>query len=213
MTMPIGTIKPEWQGKTVYILGGGPSVAGLDLDLISGKPVIGINDGGLKMRTPVLFSMDKTWITKRMTYFNHFNGDMYFAVSTDIQGLKSINNVNIMNRDRRSGMHKDPGTVNGLNSGYGALNLAYHIKPSNVVLLGFDMGYDDKKKTHWHDGYEWGGGGSLDRYKKWASCFDMAKWDLDKMGIRVYNASKASKITCFEYIDLSEAVNGLSQCL
>ena len=72
------------------------------------------------------------------------------------------------------------------NSGYGALNLAYHFNATEVVLLGFNG--DNSRKF---DGKK-----SRDLLHL-PKLFESAKVQLDQKGVMVYNANTEGDIDCF----------------
>ena len=87
--------------------------------------------------------------------------------------------------------------INGLNSGYAAINLAVLKKARRIYLLGFDMVPTAKDKTHWHDGYPWNNGSSIVYYSRWAKLFDTIAKQLPD-GVEVINANENSGIDSFK---------------
>lgn len=89
------------------------------------------------------------------------------------------------------GLCEDLNQIATGNSAYGALNLAYHLGASEIILLGISG--DQRPKF---DG----------TYCKCLShlpdLFESAIPQLTERGVRVYTANKITKITCFPYIDI-----------
>lgn len=212
MTIEYFTTKREWDGKTVYIIGGGPSLKGYDLSVLKSQLTIGVNDCAFHCGTDVLFSLDRTWMNQRYRLINEFKGDKYLAVSSDFLRLQDIREARYLYRSRKNGVNTPPNTVNGLNSGYGALNLAFINGAKTIYLLGFDMGFKEKMENHWHAGYPWCRTQSQRRYDAWALEFNQAEIDLSKNGIMVYNCSEDSRINCFPKVNLQRVLDDLSIC-
>jgi len=93
----------------------------------------------------------------------------------------------------------------GNNSGYAAINLAYHLieqeesPDRRIVLLGFDMTFVDGQ-SNWHDGYIVKTEPSV--YTKMLGNFDLLAVMLNAAGYTVINANMASKLECFVKVPL-----------
>ena len=110
--------------------------------------------------------------------------------------------VNVFECDHHTDELSDaPDQLNGPNSGYCALNLAYKMRPRVVYLFGFDH-----RPGHFHSESEWrargeGCGESLRKYAEWsASCYEARRF-FDTAGIRVYNTNRQSLVRAFEFGD------------
>jgi len=91
--------------------------------------------------------------------------------------------------------------LNGENSGYCALNLAYLLGPERVYLYGFDMNYENGK-DHFFGDYEWKGEGcsnSGKKFAKWVKEMEDAAEQFEKAGIEVFNTNPQSAIKAFKY--------------
>ena len=96
------------------------------------------------------------------------------------------------------------GIRDGGNSGYAAINLAYHLGAKTIILLGFDM-YTVGKDTHWHDGYTSTANTEV-MSKLMVPNFDTLINPLDKRKVKVYNASPNSRLECFTKITIEESL-------
>lgn len=99
-----------------------------------------------------------------------------------------------------------PGRLNGTNSGTCALNRAFHIRPLDLYLFGFDMQDGPEGQQHWHPPYPW-----ADRWKtnggkfaSWAKEFDFIGKQLKSAGIRTWNVSDRSLISQFPTLDYGD---------
>jgi len=91
----------------------------------------------------------------------------------------------------------------GGNSGFQCLNLAYHLGYRDVILLGYDMGFTDKK--HWFGDHE----PRIDRhsnYPDWIKRFDRASTKINQHMI-VANASRQTALKCFQRRSLEDALD------
>lgn len=88
------------------------------------------------------------------------------------------------------GLSEDPGAIHTGNSAYGALGLAYHMRPKRIVLCGVDA--DDQPRID---------GGRTRSLAHLALLFASAVPQLRAAGIEVVNASPWSLIECFPKID------------
>lgn len=96
------------------------------------------------------------------------------------------------------GLSEDPGAIHTGNSGFGALGLAYHLRPSRIVLLGID----GRGRKRW-DGTV---NGPLDHMPE---LFRGAVDQLDRAGIEVVNGSMTSHVRCFRQCAPSMALGWL----
>lgn len=135
--MSYWVVTPEWLGERVFILGCGPSLSMVSASRLSrsGK-VIAVNDAYLKApRADILYFCDKKWWQSsealvRTTFF----GRWIVTLEHKLHGVKRLRNTGPI------GLEQDPsGIRHGSNSGYQAINLAYHLGAKEIVLVGFDM--------------------------------------------------------------------------
>lgn len=91
------------------------------------------------------------------------------------------------------GLSDDKSCIHTGNSAYGALNLAFHMEPSEIIILGVNGNRLNPKFDNRHCV------GDLSHLPK---LFESAKNTLDTNGIRVYNANRETLVKCFEYTDI-----------
>jgi hypothetical protein len=96
----------------------------------------------------------------------------------------------------------------GMNSGYQAINLAYLMGATHIVLLGYDM-QPTGGKQHWFgehpDELRTGPLQSM-----FAPKFVRLALDLEAAGIRVTNCTRETALTCFKRASLQETLASLS---
>lgn len=95
----------------------------------------------------------------------------------------------------KHGLAESEHQINTGNSAYGALGLAYHMRPDRIVLVGVD-GSDEPRVE----------GGQCNNLSHLPMLFASAVPQLARAGISVANASPHSKIDCFPRITRDEAL-------
>lgn len=94
----------------------------------------------------------------------------------------------------------------GSNSGYQAINLAYLLGASKIVLLGYDM-QRDGEQVHFfgnHPYHKPGGGPTNSLMKDWCEKFVALARDLNNEGVEVINATRKTALTAFDRLVLEE---------
>ena len=163
-----------WEGESVWILGGGPSVYkqfGIPLTLIEEviklkKPFSALSDYLAPIHNKRVIGINNAYKLGNWIDIIYF-GDCAFYVANRI-GLTEYTGIKItacprfakntkerirhipVHPTKRLGICENPKyTAWNANSGSAALSLAAHLKCKRVFLLGFDM-CADGKNTHWH---------------------------------------------------------------
>lgn len=104
------------------------------------------------------------------------------------------------------GLSLDPEVIHeGGNSGYQALNLAYHAGAGRIVLLGYDM-QRTGGRAHWFGDHPRGLQVSSP-FEDWRRRFDALAADLARAGVEVINASRETALTCFRRAPLESIGN------
>jgi len=145
-----------WKGRTVVILGGGPSLTQEQVDYVRGKAkVIAINNAYLLAPwADMLYFCDARWFKwhKDKSEFQNFKG-LRVTLSNETRVPLEKLDIKSVAREGKEGLCIKPNTVaTGANGGYQTINLCYHLAASIVILLGYDMKADGNK-THWHKGH------------------------------------------------------------
>lgn len=216
--------KIEEQHDTIIIICSGPSLTGFNFNLLKDLGyIITVNDSGNYIPFADLwFTLDPWGLNGKQLPCN-FKGQHYAAVPDDYATneakcmthrtvprnvMKFLHRIpfhtasNYTNNDYLTwGLNCDPSCINTGNSGYGALNLAFHMKPKRIVFFGLDasQGYffDISKTTR-----------SLDHLPL---IFKSTLQQLKDNNIEVINASPNSRITCFPRYTIDDALNKLRE--
>ena len=172
--------------EDIIILGGGESVKYFDFKNIDklGCYVIGVNDACLYAPVDCIVTMDRLLMENRFAEFKKQNKPTYLRYSAYKNNLggQVFPGLRLFACDNETDHFGVEGTtLNGRNSGYCALNLAYTLQPRNLYLLGFDM-----KGGYWYPEYPWAKPKTGNRSMEWVKAFEVAKHYFDSCATNVY---------------------------
>jgi len=194
--------EPWWDDRDVYIIGGGESLKGRNIQILHEKGlVVGVNRAAEFAKCHASFTIDHSFIRNcaplLQSWANGGGQEVYAAVgNTWLDEMPPIPGVTYLQRVQGKGVGFNPGQiVNGCNSGYGALCLAVMKRARRIWMLGFDMGANN---NHWHDGYKWGSQRSKIYFSRWAKRFEEIRDDLPD-GVEVFNCNPDSAIVAFPF--------------
>lgn len=96
------------------------------------------------------------------------------------------------------GLNRSPMRIHyGNNSGYQAINLAYHWGARRMLLLGFDC-RGHAGKMHWFGNHPKPLRNEPSNFEKWRDHFGRLAGDLSAAGVEVVNCSRDTALTCFK---------------
>jgi len=99
------------------------------------------------------------------------------------------------------GLARKTGAVHtGSNSGYQAINLAYHLGARSIILLGFDM-HNHGGKTHWFGEHPKEFKADT-RYERFLNEFRTIK--PDQYGLQIINCSRKTALHAFPVCNLDD---------
>ena len=154
----------------------------------------------------MLYWTDVRFYTWHKNEIDNYKG-LKFSIKT---GSQYSDNIKILKKGKANGLETDPQTLaHGNNSGHAAINLAYHLGATRIVLLGFDMGnilHNNKMISHFHDGYPTGAASDKMYLDKFIPGFSQLKSELLALGITVLNASPYSRLNVFPKITIDQAL-------
>lgn len=206
---------PDWSGDTVFILGGGPSLKGFDIERLRGRRIIAVNEAGLSLCpwADVLFWADLRWVQWNLERIALHRGALRYTCQryriADIPGARYIRHVPRLDKDTWNAFERDPTAVAGFDGGSRCINLAWHLKASRVVLLGFDMhDYDGERwrEGNWHDAHpepplpNQRRGSFIPAHTRMAAALPK--------GFEVLNATPGSALKCWPMVNLEDVLNG-----
>jgi len=198
------TIQPLWQGETCYIIGGGPSLTGFNWSGLAGRRTIAINKAFLSYPDAnILYWTDSRFYSWYKSEIDLFAGEKY----TLRWNPNHKGDIRLLNKGVRFGLETRRDTLaHGNNSGYAAVNLAYHMGAKRIVLLGYDMG-NEGGKSHFHDGYPTRQTPDDVYEKQFIPGFKMLADLLRQQGVEVWNACLSSKLNVFPKMSLDRALS------
>lgn len=113
--------------------------------------------------------------------------------------------MNFVKPRTHKGLNTTRGEINhGMNSGYQAINLAYHFGVSRILLIGYDM-QRTGGQAHWHGDHP-KGLTNAEGLNKWAARFPKLAEDLAKEGVEVINCSRETALRCFSRARLEDVI-------
>lgn len=205
-------IAPDWQGATVAIFAGGPSITQAQVDQCKRFRTIAVNDAyRLAPWADVLYFADARWQGwhKDIPEFQHFPGERITIEQADgVEALlKDPAYYVLRNRSRMPDaphLSVEPTHLcTGSNSGYQAINLAYLAGAKRILLLGFDCRVIDKK-THWFGDHK------IPTPVSWLGTlqpkFSWLQLELTKRNVEVVNCSPGTALHSFPQMNLGDAI-------
>lgn len=202
----------DMSGRTVFVIGGGPSINQQDLSLLKNKKIVCINTAyKIFPDAMCLYWADTSWIENNIDSVKLHKAKYKFHSKFHLssQYLSNENACGIggsilLRRTGDTGIDPNIDHVRGNNSGAHVLNLLHNAKVRKIVLLGYDMKITDSK-SHWHQ--ETKLPIRPDTYCNLfiPSIMSMAQ-QLKSSGIEVINTSMKSELKCFKKMKLEECV-------
>jgi hypothetical protein len=189
-----------WEGEKAFIMGGGPSVADQNTDLLKDRHrVIVINSS--YQRAPwadyLVWCDVRWWIERREEVMRMFTGEVVTNWPSQDNACKVLKKI-------KPPLSLDPGILAMEHtSTVAAINLAVHLGVKEIVLLGVDQCFDGDK-THHHVPHRWPIGKRA--YDLQTSDFMKIAPQLTQWGISVVNASPRSTLKCWPYKPFEETL-------
>ena len=208
----------QFKGRRCFIIGGGPSVQGLDFSLIENDVTIGINKAFMYYpKCTINYAMDMSWYTflttptkdpdqlRAQEAWKAYKGyktwvSLSAFKTTPPKGIQVIKKI----KEQNLSLNLEHGIFGGNNSGWGAINIALALGCNPVYLLGYDMKMSNNK-THWHEGYAKTRPQGLDRrLEKFGNMIAKFADVISEMGFQVINLNPDSGLTCFPKMEFNK---------
>lgn len=195
-----------WPGRTVFILGGGPSLKTVDVRRLRGQRVLAVNNAyKLGAWIDAVYCMDGKWLPREKDGLAQFPGLKVSVCDQHSSDLGRMLGVRVVRGRNAPGLCREPDTIaRNLSAGAGAINLAVHLGAKRIVLLGYDMRSIDGKRN-WHDDYP-PNPKVPDPYGSFLTRFPGIAEDLKRLNIECINATPGSALKCFPIVDPEEAL-------
>jgi len=203
---PYWTVPQEWPGETAFIVAGGPSVLGQDLEALRGRRVIVINSSVFTVPwADILFFGDWRWWNERenRAAVASFSGRVV-TTSRTVPDKRVL----VCCKTKPPGLALERNSLmQRWTSLTAATNLAAHLvgPGGTIIWLGADGQKAEDGRTHHHKPHPW---------PHIRGCYDKHRADLativpslKAMGIAAYNASPGTAwADLLPAIDLQEAL-------
>jgi hypothetical protein len=189
--------------KPFVLIASGPSLTQEQVNQCRGRAtVIAINDNYLMAPwADYLYFCDGKWYQwhKDKPEFKNFKGKI---ITQDEKAAKE-GGFEYMPSRPEEGLSTEPGFIHqGSNSGYQAINLAYHLGGRRILLIGYDVQFTGGK-AHWF-------GEHPDKvrssYKSWFRHYDKIAKDAEKSDLEIINCTLDTALTCFPRRNLGLAL-------
>ncbi len=197
-------------GRTVYVIGGGPSYNEIDKSLLKDKSIICINTAYKEFPdATALYWCDESWVAKHYDNIMNHPCPLRFTARHSADGYIQKNlcvtgNATVLKRSGDYGLDMDVNNVRGNNSGAHVINLLANMRVHRIVLIGFDMSLQNRK-SHWHEGHGLPMGNHIYDELFIPSINSMAP-GLKNMKIDVVNCSLKSALNCFPKVEFKDCV-------
>lgn len=190
-----------------FILASGPSLTQNDVDLLKDKNVIAINDNyKLAPWAKVLYACDAHWWVWHKDSVRDFKGELWTqSESWSDDQRKEVSHLNIKTITSKggAGLSTDPDIIyQGANSGYQAINLAYHFGAKRIILLGYDM-QNTGGKSHWFGEHP---NGVSPKYNSIIPFFQTIADQLPSLDLEVINCTRETQLECFAKSSLEDVL-------
>lgn len=189
----------DWDGRSVFLLGGGPSLRGFDfLALQERGIVVAINDAIRAVPwADCGFTIDVTWLGQRQQDIAEFvRGGREMLAAVPASYMRGQAGVRYVERQPGAWLSDTMTTVyTGDNSGFAALGMAMQRGAKRIALLGYDM----TVPGHFHAGYPWVSRYGAQDYGRWAAMFGVLATFAKQNGVSIINCNPASAVACFPF--------------
>lgn len=192
-----------WKGRKVVIIASGPSTTDKQLEHVRKAReadkcrVIAINCSYRQAPwADILYAKDGEWWDGYKDQWPDFAGPKWTSTGEaarkyDLNYIRCAHGLH--------GLASDI-SVHNENSGHQAINLAYHLGASRVLLLGYEMDPDNEKLHFFgsHDEKKGLSNPNAAIFKGWHSKMQVIADDMREVGVPVINCSPKTALTCFE---------------
>lgn len=193
-----------WEGERCYILGGGPSLADVDVTRLRGQHVIAVNNA---------FKLGD-WI--EFMFYGHCGfGVWHGAALRQFTGRKLTTCVYreqleftplVIRYSRKFGLSIEPNRLFwNRSSGACAVNLATLLGATEIVLLGYDMRRINGQ-NNWHNDHPVTEENKPDPYDSFLEPWPNIARGAKAIGVTIINATPNSNLTSFPIVEPGEVM-------
>lgn len=196
----IGDFKNLHEGKNVFILASGPSLADANLEPLSRRIVIGLN------RSSLIFPDTHYHCTMDERLFHE-----YEEVLKKSRYLFTLENrpfgipMKLLGSEGYS-YDLTKGIYSGYTVSYLALQVAVYMGFINIFYVGLDLKHQ-QGQTHFFGKDSVSNNHENTEFPKMMRMLNRAAEELSKKDVHIYNCSPDTNLTCFERVSLEWAIN------
>lgn len=200
--------------EDIFLIAGGPSAGVLDFSRLAHYPrgyILGVKDAYFHTPADGCFTMDRRWNHHRIERLKERSAEVFASRKhwkskwggPFIEPWEGVHWLKVY--VDRPGLSDESGILNGKNSGFAALNLAYQCNPKRIFLFGYDLTMVPDGAEHWYPTHEWRRPKTTyGNVHRWLPDHDVAARQLQEKGIEVFNVSTSSAIQCYTKISFKE---------
>lgn len=182
------------------MLGTGPSLCAEDIYAVAAKqlPIIAISDAiRIAPTAAVIYSPDAQW----WTWHQDVAAIPAHKFSLQHTGFPSVIRLAPGHKTK---IETDPRYLStGGHGGWSAINLAVHMAPARIVLLGYDFQPSDSGSQHFFGEHP---NRSHVRYEQWLNYYRDLPAQLQALGITIVNATRRTAIDGIPRVSLIDAL-------
>lgn len=191
---------------TVVVLGGGPSLTPEQVEACRGRALVVAVKETVRLApwADWMYFCDTYWFEENRDDVMNFKGKVATLGNEQLRG--EIPGLVCYRHDGLEGLCEAPdGLRTGHNSGYQAINLAFHLGAQRIVLLGIDMKKSAAGAQHWFARKR--KAPPIELYQEhMLPIFSTLIAPLTRLGVEVVNCSPDSALACFRKAPLEEAL-------
>lgn len=217
-------VPKEWDGDTVAVLAGGPSLCPEIADQVKGKVrVVAISNVGIPTKDsesgemlPAIAPWAEALVSSDAKWWNQYKGHWQNFPGRKITVRDAVAYSEIFSLELSHRIPFDPRpthVVTGGNSGYVGVHVSVQFGARQVLLCGFDMREarheaTGRKRKHYFGNHAGSCNTSM-KFDKWIANFRRLAPKMREMGIEIINCTPKSALDMFPNRRLSEVLNGV----
>lgn len=190
----------DWEGETVFVIAGGPSVRAENIDGLHNQRVVVINSSYAiaPWADALVFSDRRWWVEHQHRVRQTFEGQIITLTPTD----RSYGGLLVLERQRSGGLSTDPTRLAWWHTSLtSAINMIVLRGATRICILGLDGEGDWHHEPH---PVKWGR--NANKFKFHGEALEALVEPLKQAGVEVYNCNLCSRHEMFTRTSLSFAL-------
>lgn len=197
----LASFRNRHRGRRMFIAASGPSLAGVDAELLRRELVLTVNDALIKFpHARYAAIMDSRKLHE--LHGELLRVDSVFTLAGNSFGVE----IPLLGTEGFS-FDLEQGIYSGYTTAYFALQIALHMGVREIYYLGLDLG-NTSRQSHFFGSRPLQDRDRPDVYARMRRAFEGMADTLGSMGVAVYNCSPVSALKCFPYRRLEDVLAG-----